>query len=279
RRAHPRVPGSAGPSSEGGGGATVEGQSGEEQTPGCGCLLAGAVSGICLLAFIGALTQGEVGSALICLAVSLLAGIGAARGVSRPSPAAVARRRPGRYVCPCDLQGIDRALVVRAATAVEAITTSQAHRRDVVDSARNTVELPHTLWQIAKDTEKISALAMKHRQALTSSPGTAVDTVLASQNAALTTSRDAVTARVTALEEYARQARGIDALLAQQDRLEELEQSNQDYLDLVAETSADAFSVGQAEDASRQAAVASTALAEAVQRARDAAELALPADS
>lgn len=188
----------------------------------------------------------------------------------------IARQHAGTYVCPCDLEQEDRALLLRAATAVDRILTSTAHRTGVVDQARNNVELHEILWKIAKDAEKINQLALKHWGASTVSAGAAVDSVLSSQAAALGTSRRHVTARIVALEEYAEQVKIIDDLIAQQDQLERLGSANDEYLDLVAQTSGDATATQRVRLAGEEAVVMADPFADAVRRARDAAEIALP---
>ncbi|MDX3749628.1 hypothetical protein [Streptomyces sp. AK08-02] len=132
------------------------------------------------------------------------------------------------------------------------------------------------LWKIAKDAEKIDRLAIKHWGAAAASAGGAVDSVLSTQESAIEASRQAVASRVVALEGYARDVRAIDDLLAQHSQLEELEKANQDYLDLLAETSGDTSSVQRIQEAGQEAAVMSGPLVDAVQRAREAAELVLP---
>ncbi|RZU44487.1 hypothetical protein EV284_1953 [Streptomyces sp. BK022] len=188
----------------------------------------------------------------------------------------IARQHAGKYICPCDLEQEDRALLLRAATAVDRILTSTAHRMDVVDQARNNVELREILWKVAKDAEKVNQLALKHWGASTVSAGAAVESVLSSQAAALETSRRHVTARIAALEQYAKHVKAIDDLIAQQDQLERLGSANDEYLDLIAQTSGDATATQRVQLASEEAVVMADPLADAVRRARDAAEIALP---
>lgn len=191
-------------------------------------------------------------------------------------PGIIARQHVGRYVCPCDIQQEDRDLLLRATTAVERVLTSKAHELDVVDKARNTTELPEILWKIAKDVERIDQLAVKHWGASAASAGAAVDSVLSSQASALQASRNHVAERIEALEEYAKRARVIDDLISQQAQLERLEGVNSEYLDLLAQTSGDESATQRIKLVGEEAVAAADPLAEAVQRARDAAELALP---
>ncbi|MGV9320520.1 hypothetical protein [Streptomyces sp. NPDC003660] len=188
----------------------------------------------------------------------------------------IARQHRGKYVCPCDLEQEDRTLLLRAAKAVDSILKSTAHEMGIVDKVRNDAELCEILWKVAKDAEKINRLAIRHWGASAVSAGAAVDSVLSSQASALETSRKHVTARVAALEEYAHQVKEIDSLLAQKKQLERLDSSNDEYLDLVAQTSGDETATQRVKSAGEEAIVAADPLAEAVQRASDAAELALP---
>ncbi|MFI1213608.1 hypothetical protein ACH4UV_39320 [Streptomyces sp. NPDC020802] len=188
----------------------------------------------------------------------------------------IARQHTGKYVCPCDLEQEDRTPLLRAAKAVDSILASTAHEMGIVDKVRNGAELHEMLWKIAKDAEKINRLAMKHWGASAISAGAAVDSVLSSQLSALEISRQHATTRVAALEEYARQVKEIDSLLTQQKQLELLDSTNDEYLDLVAQASGDDTATQRVKSAGEEAVVAADPLAEAVQRARDAAELALP---
>ncbi|MFJ8978065.1 hypothetical protein [Streptomyces sp. NPDC102282] len=217
---------------------------------------------------------------VICLVAAVLAFIMCIEEIQArrtdAQPAMIARQHSGRYVCPCDIQQEDRDLLLRAATAVERILTSTAHELDTVDKVRNNTELPEILWKVAKDVEKIDQLAMKHWGASAASAGAAVDSVLSSQASALQTSRDHVSARIMALEEYAKRAGVIDDLIAQQAQIEQLEGANSEYLDLVAQTSGDDAAAQRVALIGEEAVVAAGPIAEAVRRARDAAELALP---
>ncbi len=222
-------------------------------------------------------TAGAVGT-LVCLVLSGLC-VAARRSEGRPRRIARRYRGQDRYVCPLDLGPDERDLVVRAARAVEAVRTSRAHARGLIDDQRNEVELPHLLWKIAFDSARMSALGREHRAAERSSAGADVDTVLKTQAKALKQSHKAINKRVKALEAYAESTARIDALLAQQSQLRAAERRNDAYLDLVATTASDTLGTERVHAARQDADALTDPLAAAVRGARDAAELALPTDA
>ncbi|MFE1827846.1 hypothetical protein [Streptomyces yangpuensis] len=181
-----------------------------------------------------------------------------------------------RYVCPCDLEQRQRSVLVRASTAVDTILTSQAHKRQLIDDTRNQVELPPTLWKIAQDLAAIDRLAIKHRANKASSAGGDVDAALATREAAIKASGDAVETRVKALEQYAAKVLRLDALWAQQRQLEALDADSDEYLELVAQTTGDNLTVDRLRASEDEATEMAGPLREAVRGAREAAELALP---
>ncbi|MBL3668434.1 hypothetical protein JL475_21045 [Streptomyces sp. M2CJ-2] len=212
---------------------------------------------------------------LICFALCAAA-IGMRLSETRARRTARRYRGQDRYVCPVDLAPEERDLVVRAAKAVDKISSSQAHRSDLIDRQRNDADLPHILWKIALDGMRIYRLARDHREAERYSAGADVDAALTTQAAALRASREAVDNRVRALEAYAATVCEIDKLIDQQRQLEEAESRTEAYMDLVAATTADTITAEQVRTAEAEADALAGPLADAVRVARDAAELALP---
>ncbi|MEV7730331.1 hypothetical protein AB0P15_37310 [Streptomyces sp. NPDC087917] len=181
-----------------------------------------------------------------------------------------------RYVCPCDLEQQQRRLLVRAATAVDTVLTSQANKRQLIDETRNQVELPQMLWKIAQDVAEIDRLVLKHQFSAAGSAGGDVDAALATREAAIKVSRDAVETRVKALERYAAKVLRLDTLWAQQQQLEALDADSEEYFSLVARTVEDNLTVERLRASENEATEMAGPLHEAVLSARQAAELVLP---
>lgn len=166
-----------------------------------------------------------------------------------------ARRQHGRYVLPQHLVAQDGILLDRARVAVDSVLASRAHAAGVIDSVRNRVELPAQLWRIAQDLHTIGEgeadAALAGRAAISREGRAAV----AHRHRKLEQARTGVTARVHALENYARAVERLDAQLAENHALERLGGS-EGVLDLLARIDvpgADAEDLTDMEDHARAA--------------------------
>ncbi|GAA4915990.1 hypothetical protein HD597_010857 [Nonomuraea thailandensis] len=154
-------------------------------------------------------------------------------GVWLPNPAErLARRYAGRYVIPAELDDPALDLLARARRAVMDVTGSRVHRRGLLDAVANDVVLPERLWEIARLVRIHADLRAEQAQALTEVITPELTAVLEPQREALRRSVAAVTERVWELEVYASRVRSADSAL----RASELQQSNDKYLDLLAQT-------------------------------------------
>ncbi|WP_267241578.1 hypothetical protein [Streptomyces sp. PR69] len=257
----------------------TDGTGAEETNRGTGCL-----SGCTAVLFIlGVLLIGSATRfAAVCLVIgTVIVGcrVMARRHHRVMDPVGTARKHRHQCVRPSDLEADPGALLVRAVIAVDTVFSSAAHRDGVVDRARNEVELPHGLWKIAKDLRSLSELTVRHREAKSASVGGAVDSVLETQAAALHASRDAIEKRVEALEQYARSVGSLDRLAEQHAQIQALQGVNDDYLNLLASVSEASSATAHPDPAAHEAELLSRSLKEAIEHARIAAELALPAES
>ncbi|UBU12883.1 hypothetical protein [Nonomuraea gerenzanensis] len=154
-------------------------------------------------------------------------------GVSRPNPVErLARLYAGRYVVPSELDDPALDLLARARRAIRDVTGSRVHRLGLLDAVANDVVLPERLWEIARLVRVHTGLRAEQALALTEVVTPELTAVLGPQQEALRRSVAAVTERVWELEAYASRVRSADSAL----RASELQQSNDTYLDLLAQT-------------------------------------------
>ncbi len=254
------------------------GEAAGETQQGSGCLNGCTV----VLFLLGVLLIGPATRfAVVCLVIATV--IVGVRWMARQEekttdPVGTARNHRHQCVRPSDLEADAGTLLMRAASAVDTVFASAAHRDGAVDRARNEVELPHRLWKIAKDLRSLSELTVRHREAKSSSAGGAVDAVLETQAAALHAGRAAIEKRVEALEQYAESVRSLDRLAEQHAQVQALQEANDAYLNLLASAGEASSTTAQPDPAVHEAASLSRSLEDAIEHARIAAELALPAE-
>jgi hypothetical protein len=182
-----------------------------------------------------------------------------------------------QVVSPLALELGCRKLLQRAQRAIAVVVTSGVYARDL----RRTVEEPvlrQHEWEIAVALREITELLL---DLLSSYGGGAMGpmtaAVLGSQNRAISIARDAITARVLALELLAGQVAAAEAAQQDWEIAHRAAANNDRYLDLVARTAADQHATTEITDMAARAAEAAQALREILQRATLAAEaLALP---
>src|SRR5438046_1809189 len=182
-----------------------------------------------------------------------------------------------QVVSPLALELECRKLLQRAQYAIAAIVTSGVYAGDLRGAVEELVLRQHE-WDIAVALREITELLLDLVSSSgggTAGPMTA--TVLLSQNRAISIARDATTARVLALELLAAQGAAAEAARHDWETAHRMAANNDKYLDLVARTAADQRATAEITDLAEQAAEASQALRETLQRATLAAEaLALP---
>ena len=186
-------------------------------------------------------------------------------------------RQRDRVVSPLALELECRKLLQRAQRAIATIVTSRVYAGDLRGAVEEPVLRQHE-WEIAVALREITELLLD----LVSSygggtAGPMTSAILVSQNRAISIARDATTARVLALERLAAQVAAAEAARRDWETAHRMAANNDRYLDLVARTAADQRATAEITDLAEQAAEASQALRETLQRATLAAEaLALP---
>ena len=213
------------------------------------------------------------GSAVAAAAIFIAAGV-ATPGieVSSGTPAPDGR---DRFVEPSDLDDSCRELLRHAQRAIGAVLGSGMYASDFLDHAAGETVLRWHEWDIAAALREITRLRAELGSAAAAGPMAAA--VLDSQQHALTLARDAIAARVSALERYAAQVETADA--AQQDWLSALRLSglNDRYLDLVARTAVDERASAEITGLTEQAATAAQVFRGSLHEATMAAQaLAFP---
>lgn len=184
----------------------------------------------------------------------------------------------GRYVLLDVLGGEPRALLRRALEASRAVLTSEAHQQGKLDRQRNDVVLPVQLWGLARDLEEHRRLSGELPEEVSTEEG---QRAREASRAALRRYLRSVEQRVVALEEYAKQVDWIDILNRKLEvevqEHEQLARTHGEILDLLARTEAGGLAVEESEQLSAEASRLTQSLAEAVEAARNAAVIALPA--
>ena len=182
-----------------------------------------------------------------------------------------------QVVSPLALELECRKLLQRAQRAIATIVTSRVYAGDLRGTVEEPVLRQHE-WEIAVALRDITELLLDLVSSYAGgTAGPMTTAVMVSQNRAISIARDATTARVLALELLAAQVAAAEAARRDWETSHRMAANNDKYLDLVARTAADQRATAEITGLAEQAAEASQALRETLQRATLAAEaLALP---
>ncbi|MFI7135032.1 hypothetical protein ACIBQ1_55865 [Nonomuraea sp. NPDC050153] len=150
-------------------------------------------------------------------------------GLSLPEPE---RKGGERHVFPAELDSQALTLLARARQAIMEVTGSRVNRLGLLDTVANDVVLPERLWHIARLLRTQTELRAEQAEARAEMMTPELAAVLEPQQEALRRSVAAVTERVWELEVYAGRVKAADSAL----RAQELQQSNDRYRDLLAQT-------------------------------------------
>ncbi|MFD0688558.1 hypothetical protein [Actinomadura fibrosa] len=203
---------------------------------------------------------------------------GALRHVREPAAARAAREHHGAYLLPGDFDRPAARLLVRAQRAIDAVLGSEAHRAGLLDDVHNTVVLPRQEWAIAGALAEHTRLRRERRAQQPERLSPRVRALLEPQDRALDASVRSVTARIEALEAYARRAGEAGDAYHESKVLQALPEQNARYRDLLASTAGDAVAGAEIEELAEDARRAELALRERVTSAlRAGQDLALPA--
>ncbi|WUH96208.1 hypothetical protein OHR68_21725 [Spirillospora sp. NBC_00431] len=205
--------------------------------------------------------------------------IGALRHVGEPAAARAAREHHGSYLLPGDFDRPAARLLVRAQRAIDAVLGSRSHGAGLLDDVNNAVVLPRQEWAIASALAEHTRLRRERVAQQPERLSPRVRALLEPQDRALARSVRSVTARIEALEAYARRAGETDDAYHESLVLRDLPEQNARYRELLASTVGDEMAGaeirGMAEDAHR----AERALRERITSAlRAGHELGLPAE-
>ena len=166
------------------------------------------------------------------------------------------QRRARQIVMPAELDGPCRMQLQRAQRAIHTVLGSRVYAERRLERAAGEAVLRAHEWEIAVTLREITRLGASVSHNAVRGPRTAA--VLAPQVGALTLVQQAITARIDALEGYARPVEAAEAARRDWENALKASELNDQYLDLVARTGADKYALadlanltGQAEDAER----------------------------
>ncbi|MEW1911266.1 hypothetical protein AB0442_22930 [Kitasatospora sp. NPDC085895] len=164
-------------------------------------------------------------------------------------------------------------LLTRAQSAVAAIRASRLHHADLAGLHGRTEEhLPVELWEIAQALQQYSDLAGTEADG----GDDAAAGLRAAERKALAEVLAAAERRIEALELYAASAAEADRRLEELAAVERLEARSEQVLELLARTAAADVAAADTRTLAEQTAAAGRALAQAVDEAKDAADVVLP---
>ncbi|MFJ2875430.1 hypothetical protein [Streptomyces sp. NPDC087298] len=179
-----------------------------------------------------------------------------------------------RRVQPTELNDDARTLMARAQQAQRTVLTSSVHRSDLIDRQYNELALPQQEWEIAEALREYSRLANAEPE---DPRGSEVAALLGIRRKALRTSLDGIARRVLALETYADQVTEADNHYRELQQIQQLANGNDDVLDFIARTARDDLAVAEIEGTTKKAVAIRTAFNCALDSAKEAAVIALPA--
>jgi hypothetical protein len=182
-----------------------------------------------------------------------------------------------QVVSPLALERECRKLLQRAQGAITTIVTSGVYAGNLRGTLEEPILRQHE-WEIAVALREITELLLDLASSYAGgTAGPMTTSVLVSQNRAVSIARDAITARVLALELLAAQVAAAEAARRDWETAHRMAANNDKYLDLVARTAADQHATTEITGLAEQTAEAAQAFRETLQRATLAAEaLALP---
>ena len=177
-----------------------------------------------------------------------------------------------QVVSPLALELDCRRLLLRAQRAIGTVVNSSVYAGDLRAIVAEPALRQHE-WEIAVALREITELLLdlvSDYAGGTAGPMTTA--VLLSQNRAISIARDAITARVVALESLAAQVAAAEAARRDWETAHRMAANNDKYLDLVARTAADQHATVEITGLAEQAAEAAQAFRETLQQATLAAQ-------
>lgn len=181
-----------------------------------------------------------------------------------------------RYVLPEDLEADAAELMARTQAAIRTVTQSVLHREGMIDGQRSAQLLPTQEWDIAvslRDYSRLVRKTPKHPK------GEVAQAVLADRRRLLKQSHEGIEQQVTALETYAEQVANAARLYAETQQLKQIGEADEELLNLLARTARHELGAQEAELLTSEIAGVVTAFTSALDSAKEAAAIALPAAS
>ena len=176
-----------------------------------------------------------------------------------------------QVVSPLALELDCRKLLLRAQRAIRTIVTSGVYAGDLRAIVAEPALRQHE-WEIAVALREITELLLDLVSDYAGgTAGPMTTQVLLSQNRAISIARDAITARVAALESLAAQVAAAEAARRDWETAHRMAANNDKYLDLVARTAADQHATVEITGLAEQAGEAAQAFRETLQQATLAA--------
>ncbi len=164
-----------------------------------------------------------------------------------------ARAHHGRYLTDQDFDVPGRVLLRRAQDAIDAVTSSEVCRDDVLDQAGVSATLAAQEWDIAVALREQARLRTRRAELRTTGAGPATAALLGRQAEAADLAASSVAARVEALESYAAEVREADAAYRDWQQVSRLADLHGQHLDMLARTAADEHGIAEIEAMSQQA--------------------------
>jgi hypothetical protein len=169
-------------------------------------------------------------------------------------PAEVAARtHHGRYLTDDDFDARSRVLLRRAQDAIDAITSSEVCRADLLDQAAVGVALASQEWDIAVALREQAQLRARRAEFSTIGAGPATAALLARQAEAAQLAESSIAARVGALEDFAAEVREADAAYRDWRQAAGLTELHAQHMDVLARTAADEHGIADVEAMARHA--------------------------
>ena len=161
-------------------------------------------------------------------------------------PAEVAaRNHHGHYLTEADFGARQRVLLRRAQDAIDAVTSSEVYRADLLDRAATTAVLADQEWDIAVALREQGRLQARRGELSRITAGPATAALLRSQAQAAHLAEASIAARVEALERYAAEVRQADAAYSDWRQAAGLAELHDQHLDMLARTAADEHGIAE----------------------------------
>jgi hypothetical protein len=169
-----------------------------------------------------------------------------------------ARTYHGRYLTDADFDARSRVLLRRAQDAIDAVTSSEVCRADLLDQPAASEALTSQEWDIAVALHEQARLRARRAELSAIAAGT----LPGRQFQAAQLADSSIADRVRALESYAAEVREADAAYRDWQQAAALAELSDQHLDMLARTAADEHGIAEIEAMSEQARAIRLALRE-----------------